>query len=109
MAQSGHSSNTTQCPLLGAKRTYLFALQMSAFDPKRTWAAAFRGEAQLHITAPRFGLKCYAKDIYPYGSAICAALVCARSTLFVAGHREIDMEQILINLVAGGAWWSWRR
>jgi hypothetical protein len=74
---------------------------MSAYDPKRTLAAAFRGEAQLHITAPRFGLKCCAKDIYPYGSAICAALVCARSTLFVAGHREIDMEQILINLVAG--------
>jgi hypothetical protein len=58
---------------------------MSAYDPKRTLAAAFRGEAQLHITAPRFGLKCCAKDIYPYGSAICAALVCARSTLFVAG------------------------
>jgi hypothetical protein len=26
------------CPLLGVKRTCLFALQMSAFDPKRTWA-----------------------------------------------------------------------
>ena len=25
-------------PLLGAKRTCLFALHMSAFDPKRTWA-----------------------------------------------------------------------
>ena len=24
------------CPLLGVKRTCLFALQMSAFDPKRT-------------------------------------------------------------------------
>ena len=24
----------SQCPLLGVKRTYLFALQMSAFDPK---------------------------------------------------------------------------
>ena len=26
------------CPLLGVKRTWLFALQMSAFDPKRTLA-----------------------------------------------------------------------
>ena len=45
---------------IGAKRTCC-AQHMSAFDPKRTWAAAFRGEAQLHITAPRFGLKCCAK------------------------------------------------
>ena len=27
---------TAQCPLSGVKRTCLFALQMSAFDPKRT-------------------------------------------------------------------------
>jgi hypothetical protein len=26
------------CPLLGVKRTYSFALHMSAFDPKRTLA-----------------------------------------------------------------------
>jgi hypothetical protein len=26
-----------ECPLLGVKRTYPFALQMSAFDPKRTF------------------------------------------------------------------------
>jgi hypothetical protein len=56
-----------------------------------------------HCTSPPFGLvlKCCAKDICPYGSATCAALVYARSTFFVAGPREIDMEQILINLVAG--------
>ena len=36
MAQSGHSSNTTQCPLLGAKRTWLPRRKMSANDPKRT-------------------------------------------------------------------------
>src|SRR3974377_2374319 len=35
------------------------------------------------------------------GSALSAALVYARSNPFVAGHREIDMEQILINLIAG--------
>ena len=28
---------TCECPLLGVKRTWLFALQMSAFDPKRTF------------------------------------------------------------------------
>ena len=29
---------TIRCPLSGAKRTCLFALHMSAFDPKRTYA-----------------------------------------------------------------------
>ena len=27
----------SECPLSGVKRTCLFAMQMSAFDPKRTW------------------------------------------------------------------------
>jgi hypothetical protein len=36
LAQSGHWLVRCKCPLLGAKRTWLFALQMSAFDPKRT-------------------------------------------------------------------------
>jgi hypothetical protein len=35
MAHSGHSELRSQCLLLGVKRTCLFALQMSAFDPKR--------------------------------------------------------------------------
>ena len=30
-----------QCPLLGVKRTCSFALQMSAFDPKRTFGGPF--------------------------------------------------------------------
>ena len=36
-AQSGHTKLHCTCPLLGVKRTCLFALQMSAYDPKRTW------------------------------------------------------------------------
>ena len=38
LAQSGHPSLHRTCPLLGEKRTCDFALQMSAFDPKRTSA-----------------------------------------------------------------------
>ncbi len=37
LAQSGHTELRCTCPLLGVKRTYLFALQMFAYDPKRTW------------------------------------------------------------------------
>ena len=33
------------CPLLGVKRTCLFALHMSAYDPKRTFLVA------LHVSA----------------------------------------------------------
>jgi hypothetical protein len=36
LAQSGHGLVRCKCPLLGAKRTCRFALQMSAYDPKRT-------------------------------------------------------------------------
>ena len=36
MALSGHFKRSRECPLLGVKRTCRFALQMSAFDPKRT-------------------------------------------------------------------------
>ena len=36
MSQSGHGLVRCKCPLLGAKRTRRFALQMSAYDPKRT-------------------------------------------------------------------------
>jgi hypothetical protein len=34
--QSGHAELHRTCPLLGVKRTSTRALQMSAFDPKRT-------------------------------------------------------------------------
>jgi len=37
LALSGHTELHCTCPLSGAKRTWLFAPQMSAFDPKRTW------------------------------------------------------------------------
>src|SRR5262245_51168557 len=39
LAQSGHCSLQRTCLLLGVKRTCRFALQMSAFDPKRTSAS----------------------------------------------------------------------
>ena len=38
LAQSGHPLLHCSCPLLGVKRTYACALQMSAYDPKRTSA-----------------------------------------------------------------------
>ena len=37
LAQSGHTELRCTCPLLGVKRTWAVALQMSAFDPKRTF------------------------------------------------------------------------
>jgi hypothetical protein len=36
LALSGHRLVHSTCPLLGVKRTWRFALRMSAFDPKRT-------------------------------------------------------------------------
>jgi hypothetical protein len=37
LALSGHLFLHRACPLLGVKRTYLFALHVSAYDPKRTY------------------------------------------------------------------------
>jgi len=37
-SSSGHTNHSGECPL-SVKRTWLFALQMSAFDPKRTFIA----------------------------------------------------------------------
>ena len=34
-----HSTRADECPLSGVKRTYRFALQMSAYDPKQTSTA----------------------------------------------------------------------
>src|SRR5262249_34307250 len=39
LAQSGHPLVHCTCLLSGVKRTCRFAVQMSAFDPKRTWVA----------------------------------------------------------------------
>ena len=36
MALSGHFDGSSECPLSGVKWTWVDALQMSAFDPKRT-------------------------------------------------------------------------
>src|SRR5262245_39638994 len=38
LAQSRHELVRRTCPLSGVKQTSPFALHMSAFDPKRTWA-----------------------------------------------------------------------
>jgi hypothetical protein len=43
LAQSGHPQLHRTCPLLGVKRTCLFALHMSAFDPKRTLVSTSAG------------------------------------------------------------------
>ena len=49
LAQSGHGLVHRTCPLLGVKQTSLFALHMSAYDPKRpcsTTTAPFVGAAE---------------------------------------------------------------
>ena len=45
-----------QCPLSGVKRTCLFALHMSAFDPKRTLSATRLTGSTAHdlITSPAY-------------------------------------------------------
>ena len=45
LALGGHFDRGHECPLLGVKRTSLFALQMSAYDLKRTSTSA------LHMSA----------------------------------------------------------
>jgi hypothetical protein len=51
MALSGRSQVSRQCLLSGVKRAWACALQMSAYDPKRTDVAAlmpaFRGKADM--------------------------------------------------------------
>jgi len=43
LAQSGHPDALNQCPLLGVKRTSSGLDPMSAYDPKRTLSALWRG------------------------------------------------------------------
>src|SRR5215813_6378568 len=62
-----------------------FSVATQIIAKLRTWEKIKKGEkyrVQHHFAAmhncnpaPRFGLKCCAKNIYPYGSAICPALV----------------------------------
>src|SRR5262249_10995359 len=42
MALSSHSSRAHECPLSGVKQTWAGAVQMSAFDPKRTLIGPFQ-------------------------------------------------------------------
>ena len=49
-------ANGAQCPLSGVKRTCRFALQMSAFDPKRTlrcWPAPSGASSEKRCGAER--------------------------------------------------------
>ena len=39
LALFGHPTRTDECPLLGVKRTWRGLISMSAYDPKRTFAA----------------------------------------------------------------------
>ena len=53
LALSGHQPVRCTCLLLGVKRTILFALHMSANDPKRTLSALRQLEAALLSTRSR--------------------------------------------------------
>src|SRR5262249_102373 len=48
LAQSGHAERTQSMSLSGVKRTWPIALDMSAFDPKRTW----RGQLSVRFQFP---------------------------------------------------------
>jgi hypothetical protein len=45
--EKGHSSCAAECPLSGVKRTWSIAVQMSAYDPKRTFRAYYRRSIEL--------------------------------------------------------------
>jgi hypothetical protein len=51
LALSGHALVHCTCPLSGVKRTFRFALHMSAFDPKRT-LAVHCGDGLMSVSAP---------------------------------------------------------
>src|SRR5215831_15210073 len=51
LAQSGHHDRAEPCPLLGVKRTSSRRAAMSAYDPKRTWAAQDCCRATLTLEA----------------------------------------------------------
>src|SRR5262245_3179832 len=58
LAQSGHALVHRTCPLSGVKRTCLCALQMSAFDPKRTSGRHCRDTALIrHYLVTGTGMK----------------------------------------------------
>ena len=63
-----------QCPLLGVNRTWLFAAQMSAFDPKRTFARlscasgtfGVRYHQALDFLGIKGALRCKANNFFGY-------------------------------------------
>ena len=74
MALSGHELVQRTCPLLGAKRTYVFASQISAFDPKRTFAKiglrlrsfGVRYHEALDFFRIKSALRCKANNFFGY-------------------------------------------
>ena len=59
LAQSGHPLVKCTCPLLGVKRTWPFALHMSANDPKRTFQIYDQrriADQDKHVPSVRAGL-----------------------------------------------------
>jgi putative tryptophan/tyrosine transport system substrate-binding protein len=68
LAQSGHLFDASQCPLLGVKRTCLFALQMSACDPKRTFAP-FRRSCSIRYNRPVLGATMRRRDFITFATA----------------------------------------
>src|SRR5262249_30317192 len=61
LAHSGHRLLHCKCPLSGVKRTWLFAAQMSAFDPKRTLA---QGPIPLPLVMPHnFSFKTVRRNV----------------------------------------------
>ena len=69
LALSGHTELHRTCPLLGVKRTCRFALQMSAYDPKRTSPSLltpfFNVASLWHV-----GLRVISKQILFFGQAV---------------------------------------
>jgi hypothetical protein len=49
LAQSGHPDTLNQCLLLGVKRTWTERYEMSAYDPKRTFAIRVTHNTELSL------------------------------------------------------------
>jgi hypothetical protein len=79
LAQSGHHGGAKQCLLLGVKRTSTGDNPMSAFDPKRTWAACLDAAQFSLQNVNSIGLPMRRRQfIALFGSAVAAGSLAAR-------------------------------
>jgi hypothetical protein len=112
LALSGHPSSADQCPLSGVKRTWRIAVQMSAFDPKRTlgqWKICDLGHSGGREQPPRCGLNLGAiamfanlgKVIYWVAYAV-ALLLFGLATLVWFTERQSGDLGLIGNLVLIG-------